>query len=89
MLITVENVPVFGIAGIYQSVINADGSHILRAAIITISANKVISEIHDRMPVILPADAEKAWLNDTITDALMLKEFLKPYDGDMQYKPAV
>lgn len=89
MLITVQDVSVFGMAGIYRSVLNEDGSKIFRAAIITISANKVMSEIHDRMPVILPADAEKVWLDNTITDALMLKEFLKPYDGDMLYKPAV
>lgn len=89
MLITVKDVPIFGMAGIYRNVLNEDGSKIFRAAIITISANKVMSEIHDRMPVILPADAEKVWLDNTITDALMLKEFLKSFDGDMLYSPAV
>ncbi|MDD3704508.1 MAG: SOS response-associated peptidase [Clostridiaceae bacterium] len=89
MLITVKDVPIFGMAGIYRNVLNEDGSKIFRAAIITISANKVMSEIHDRMPVILPADAEKVWLDNTITDALMLKEFLKSFDGDMLYRPAV
>lgn len=88
MMITLKDISVFGMAGICRRVLNEDGSQIFRFAIITISANKVISEIHDRMPVILPADAEKAWLDNTITDPLMLKEFLKPYDGDMLYKPA-
>lgn len=89
MLITVKDAPIFGMVGIYRNVLNEDGSRIFRAAIITISANKVMSEIHDRMPVILPADAEKVWLDNTITDALMLKEFLKSFDGDMLYSPAV
>lgn len=89
MLITVKDVSIFGMAGIYRSVLNEDGSTTFRAAIITISANKLMSEIHDRMPVILPADAEKIWLDNTITDALMLKEFLKSFDGDMLYRPAV
>lgn len=88
MVITLKDVSVFGMAGIYRRMLNEDGSQIFRFAIITISANKVISEIHDRMPAILPANAEKAWLDNTITDTLMLKEFLKPYDGDMLYKPA-
>jgi hypothetical protein len=35
--------------------------------------------------VILPSDISEVWLDNTIDNAPMLKEFLKPYAGDMKF----
>jgi putative SOS response-associated peptidase YedK len=44
--------------------------------IVTTDANPVIAAIHDRMPVILPADAYDDWLAGPVDKALAL---LRPY----------
>ena len=50
--------------------------------IITTSSNSFVATIHDRMPVVLPRDAESVWLDDTIEDPSQLRELLTPYPGD-------
>ena len=47
--------------------------------IITTSANKLISPVHDRMPVILPQTAIDAWLDPNYKDVSPL---LRPYPDD-------
>jgi putative SOS response-associated peptidase YedK len=84
MQISVKNAPVFGMAGLYRAERDETGNTILRCAIITTSANQAMADVHDRMPVILPSDLERAWLDNTIGDIPMLKEFLRPYDGDIE-----
>ena len=57
----------------------ADGEappEVLRTCtIITTAANPAIAPLHDRMPVILPRDAEAAWL-DTATPEPVLRELM-------------
>jgi len=45
--------------------------------IVTTHANDALAHIHDRMPVMLPAGAEAAWL-DPATPGLALRELLVP-----------
>ena len=40
-----------------------DDSRMLSCAIVTTTANELVSEIHDRMPVILDPDVEPVWLD--------------------------
>jgi len=84
MQISVESMPVFGMAGLYKSEVDALGNTIIRCTIITTSASPAMSDIHDRMPVILSPNVENYWLDNTITDVLMMKEFLKPYPGNLR-----
>jgi putative SOS response-associated peptidase YedK len=49
--------------------------------IITTDANELVSELHDRMPVILPPDAYDTWLH-LDTKAEVLTGLLKPYPSD-------
>ena len=84
MQITVKDADVFGMAGLYKTEIDPSGNTIIKCAIITTSANAVMANIHDRMPVILPLDTAGVWLDNTIADIPMLKEFLKPYVGDIE-----
>jgi putative SOS response-associated peptidase YedK len=52
------------------------------ATIITTSANELSAHIHDRMPVILPADTHDLWLDPTITDTKQLTHLLQPFPSD-------
>ncbi len=49
--------------------------------IVSAPANPVVARVIDRMPVILPPDAWKPWLNATTTPA-DLQELLKPFPSD-------
>lgn len=84
MQISIDNMPVFSMAGLYKAEIDALGNTILRCTIITTSANPAMADIHDRMPVILSPDIENTWLDNMINDVPMLKEFLRPYPGDIK-----
>lgn len=83
--IAVKDTDVFGMAGLYKTETDSNGNTILRCAIITTSANAAMSAIHDRMPVILPSEVAALWLDNTIGDIPMLKEFLKPFAGDIEF----
>ena len=46
--------------------------------IITCAPNKVMAELHDRMPVILGEEDWAAWLGEALTDAATIRKMLKP-----------
>ena len=54
------------------------GEIVCSCAIITTSANELLSPIHDRMPVILPRKLESFWLDHDIQDPA-LAGILTPY----------
>lgn len=83
--ITLKDESIFALAGIWNTVI-IDGKKIHTVSIVTTKANKLISHIHDRMPVILDYDKVKMWLDPKINDPKLLKELLNPYpDNKMTY----
>lgn len=88
MHIAVKDTPVFGMAGLYRAEQDENNNTILRCAIITTSANPAMAAIHERMPVILPTAAMEVWLDNRINDIPMLKEFLKPYEGELEFTVA-
>ncbi len=49
------------------------------ATIVTTEANSLMSEIHDRMPVILPPEARQLWLDPEFEGKEQLLALLKPY----------
>jgi putative SOS response-associated peptidase YedK len=53
---------------------------ILSCTIITTSANELVNDIHDRMPVILPREQEQDWLN--FTDTTKILRLLRPFDAE-------
>lgn len=53
--------------------------------VITTQPNELVKPIHDRMPVILPKEAEKAWLTHDVPVADLLK-LLNPYPEDDMHK---
>lgn len=53
------------------------------AAVITTDANRMISSIHDRMPVLLPREAWDDWLDPEFDDAEYLTSLLEPPPDDV------
>jgi putative SOS response-associated peptidase YedK len=52
----------FSFAGIWEEYANKEGELIYTFSIITTGPNRLMREIHDRMPVILPEEHEESWL---------------------------
>lgn len=69
----------FAFAGLWAEARRADGSSVHSCAIVTCGPGKVVAPIHDRMPVILDADAEEIWL-DPGGGEERLEELLVPTD---------
>jgi putative SOS response-associated peptidase YedK len=72
----------FAFAGLYAEAQNDDGLAVPTCAIVTTSPNRLMSEIHNRMPAILERPAEGAWLDRDLVEADVAVSFLKPYDDD-------
>jgi len=56
---------------------------VLSCTIITTSANHTLSEIHERMPVILPEDVWDLWLDPKVDDPAMLQSLLLSAPDDL------
>ncbi|HWZ22515.1 MAG TPA: SOS response-associated peptidase [Cytophagaceae bacterium] len=86
--ITLSNDEIFAFAGIWDFWENAKGEIINSFSIITTTSNKLLSDINDRMPVILTLENEKKWLSDKLSDQEILS-MLTPYDTEkMSYYQA-
>lgn len=71
-----------GFAGIYSELAPDQSGAEKSYSIITTFPNKVMENIHDRMPVILHPSEFNDWLNPQNQDTQFLKDFLKPYPDD-------
>jgi putative SOS response-associated peptidase YedK len=69
----------FAFAGLWEIWNSADGSQILSCTIITTEPNELVSDIHNRMPVILPREGYSAWLNPSEIQPADLDDLLRPY----------
>jgi len=65
---------VFGFAGIWET-----WNDIKTCSIITTESNSFMKKLHHRMPVIIPKQLEKHWLDPEIKEKGLLMELLKPY----------
>ena len=68
----------FAFAGLWES---WNDGEVRSCAILTTSANALVGEVHERMPVILPAEEPDAWL-DPEAERQELVSLLRPYPGD-------
>jgi putative SOS response-associated peptidase YedK len=62
-LIQRANAEPFAFAGIWNDALLPNGEMIPACAILTTTPRGVAGQVHDRMPVILPRDAQAAWLD--------------------------
>ncbi|MFN0217940.1 MAG: SOS response-associated peptidase [Hyphomicrobium sp.] len=77
-LIRLKNRDLFAFAGLWENWLGADGSEIETVAILTTAANADMTEIHDRMPVILQRDAYEGWLDCRSGTSLHAADLLAP-----------
>ena len=72
----------FAMAGLWEKWKDNQGNVMPSCTIITTEANDFLAPIHNRMPVILPRDAEGVWLDQDVKDSASLTSILAPYsDG--------
>jgi putative SOS response-associated peptidase YedK len=83
MYIRLESGKPFAFAGLWEIWNSKDGSTILSCTIITTEPNELVSDIHNRMPVILHPDSYSLWLDPGEPDARQLTGLLKPYPAEL------
>jgi putative SOS response-associated peptidase YedK len=81
--ITLPDRSLFGFAGLWETWRPAAGEAVETFTIVTTDASAAVAGIHDRMPVILPREAEDAWLSGDPEDARAL---LVPYAGPISLR---
>ena len=88
MYIQLQDGRPFAFAGLWENWNSPDGSNILSCTIITTEPNSLMSNIHNRMPVILPHEKFDAWLDPEEQEPARLSQLLAPYPPDiMQAHP--
>ena len=69
---------VFAFAGLWDKWRNPEGVMIESCTILTTTPNALLSDIHDRMPVILSPDAYDLWLDPGFRSTAAISEMLRP-----------
>ena len=72
----------FAFAGLWDLWHAPDGSEVRSCTIITTQPNELLQSIHNRMPVILPSQAQPAWLDPSEQSPDRLSKLLISYPSD-------
>lgn len=72
----------WGFAGIYETWSSPGGDEVTTCAIITTTANRVMSAIHERMPAIVREEDRETWLDPAVRDPQVLLPMLRPYEDE-------
>lgn len=81
--ITAADQTLFAFAGLWERWQPKDGDAVETFTIITTEPNEAVAAVHDRMPVILPADSIQDWLEAPAKEAQAL---LRPYAGPVNIR---
>jgi putative SOS response-associated peptidase YedK len=76
----VEAGAVFAFAGLWDSWRSPDGDALETCTMLTTTPNDLLADVHDRMPVILPAELYDRWLDPGMHGLEGVLGLLKPYD---------
>ena len=71
---------VFAFAGLWDEWTSPDGEIIESCTILTTEPNTLVSDLHNRMPVIVPPEKYEAWLDPDVTDFAEIRDILQPYE---------
>lgn len=89
-LIGLKDQAPFAFAGLWEHWKSQDAeTEITSCTIITTNANEYVADLHDRMPVILPAPSYGQWLDPQFKDEEALGKMMKPYDASLMTAFAV
>lgn len=83
MYITLASGKPFAFAGLWEHWGSPEGDEIESCTIITTEPNALMQNIHNRMPVILPANLFDDWLSQEEKRPDELAPMLKPYPADL------
>jgi putative SOS response-associated peptidase YedK len=72
----------FAFAGLWESWEAPDSSQIESCTLLTTEPNELMRPIHDRMPVILPADGYRVWLDPAMEKPERLLPLFRPYPAE-------
>ncbi len=76
----------FAFAGLYDRWTDDEGRELNACTILTTQPNELVLPVHNRMPVILPREAEGEWLDPRVTEPGELLPLLAPYPaGRMEH----
>ncbi len=89
MYITLKDSSPFAFAGLWDLWHSPDGRDIRTCTLVTTQPNTLVASIHDRMPVILAADARDMWLDTALQDEQALLPLLAPYPAEEMTARAV
>jgi putative SOS response-associated peptidase YedK len=78
---TLKDDELFAFAGIWEEYETVNGESQHTFLILTTSPNKIVEDVHDRMPVILNKNMEKKWLDPYTSEAELL-EMMNPYSSE-------
>jgi putative SOS response-associated peptidase YedK len=71
---------VFALAGLWDEWAGPDGEIIESCTILTTEPNTLVSDLHNRMPVIVPPEKYEVWLDPDVTDFAEIRDILQPYE---------
>lgn len=83
MRIKLKSDELFAMAGLWEKWQSPEGKSIFTCTVITTTANELMKDIHERMPVILKPEDEHIWLDPTIYDLSKLNHLLKPLSEEV------
>lgn len=85
MYIQLQDGKPFTIGGLWESWRSAEGDLLLSCTLVTTSANELLRPVHERMPVIIPPQERRAWL-DARTPIEQAQALCRPYPApQMRY----
>lgn len=85
--VRMKNGSPFAFAGLWERW-SGDEEEVRSCTILTTGANELVSEIHQRMPVILPSEDYELWLDPDVNEPDLLLPLLAPYPvEDMEAYP--
>ena len=79
----------FAFAGLWDRWRSPTGQMLESCSILTTVPNELLKDVHDRMPVILPARHYRTWLTAPATEAQRLTYLLVPFDANLMKRYAV
>ena len=79
MYIRMKSGKPFAFGGLWERWNAPDGLEVRSCTIITGRPNELVRDIHDRMPLILPGDLYKRWLDPGEVPAEQIDDMLRPY----------
>ncbi|MBX0330431.1 SOS response-associated peptidase [Oscillochloris sp. ZM17-4] len=72
----------FAMAGLWESWRGPDDATVQTCTILTTRANPLLAPLHDRMPVILPPDEYRLWLDPSLREAGPLEHLFDPFPAE-------